>query len=231
MTRNRRWVCDCGNNVLAPGKMRRNDVRRFCFPCSERAGVLVERTCPALDRERAARADARREKAKRKRDAERAKTSHITRAGKVARIIARLDTWAREGVTMDPGWMKIRNGSRTRGRAGYFGRVWLNPEDTRVWHDAIILHEFVHICLYRSGKADAGHGQAFRGVYLAAASEFFGIPEAVILDAWRDQMAVHGRSTIKAYHMDHAVVRVVTEARRQEAAGGNTNPTGGTRNV
>ncbi len=58
------WVCpSCGGGLLAPGRPRRDDVRRYCLPCSEATGRLVARTCPAADRERAARAERGREAA------------------------------------------------------------------------------------------------------------------------------------------------------------------------
>jgi len=48
------WRCpDCGNQKRAPGKPRRNDVRRFCLPCSQRTGYMVERVCPTLEKKRA----------------------------------------------------------------------------------------------------------------------------------------------------------------------------------
>lgn len=56
----RRWVCPtCGSGALAPSKPRRDDVRRYCLDCSKQTGRLVERTCPALDKDRAARAEKR----------------------------------------------------------------------------------------------------------------------------------------------------------------------------
>ena len=48
------WRCpDCGSGVRAPGKPRLNDVRRFCLPCSQRSGYMVERVCPTLETKRA----------------------------------------------------------------------------------------------------------------------------------------------------------------------------------
>lgn len=65
----RRWVCgECNDGVLAPSKPRRDDVRRYCLDCSKRTGKLIERTCPALDRERAASTAKRTERAKAKRE-------------------------------------------------------------------------------------------------------------------------------------------------------------------
>ena len=49
----KRWKCpECDSGVLAPGKPRRNDVRRYCLDCSHAVGVLVERICPALEKDR-----------------------------------------------------------------------------------------------------------------------------------------------------------------------------------
>jgi hypothetical protein len=69
----RTWICDNPNHsgVLAPERMRADDVRRFCWPCSLETGRLVKRHAPALERERergrvakAARARQKREKAR-----------------------------------------------------------------------------------------------------------------------------------------------------------------------
>lgn len=50
----RRWVCPtCGEGVHAPDRPRRDDVRRYCLPCSAKAGRLVERACPARENARA----------------------------------------------------------------------------------------------------------------------------------------------------------------------------------
>lgn len=62
-----RWECPNGKHpaILAPQRPRKNDVRRFCLPCSEQAGVLVERTAPSLERKRAAKAEFRKAKTQR----------------------------------------------------------------------------------------------------------------------------------------------------------------------
>lgn len=64
-----RWKCPtCGNGLLAPSRPRRNDVRRYCLPCSSKAGVLVERVAPALDKQRETREKARAERERKKRE-------------------------------------------------------------------------------------------------------------------------------------------------------------------
>lgn len=66
---NRRWSCPTGEHpsVLAPGKLRKKDIRRYCLPCSEVVGILVERRCAAHEKR------AERSKAKAARKRERAK--------------------------------------------------------------------------------------------------------------------------------------------------------------
>lgn len=50
----RRWVCPkCDAGCLAPSRPRKDDVRRFCLPCSAKTGRLVERVCPAADNAKA----------------------------------------------------------------------------------------------------------------------------------------------------------------------------------
>lgn len=68
----RRWVCpSCSAGLLAPDRPRLDDVRRYCLPCSQRSGRLVQRACPALERERAQRAERSKERAAAKRSKER----------------------------------------------------------------------------------------------------------------------------------------------------------------
>jgi len=51
MVKQIRWKCEqCGNGLLAPSRPRKNDVRRYCLPCSAKRGTLVERIAPALQK-------------------------------------------------------------------------------------------------------------------------------------------------------------------------------------
>lgn len=66
-----RWECPNGLHpgVLASSRPRKNATARYCLACSETAGVLVERTAPALERKRNAKTAVREEKRARERAA------------------------------------------------------------------------------------------------------------------------------------------------------------------
>jgi len=65
----RRWACPSEKHpgVLAPGRLQKNDVRRYCLPCSTETGKLVERVCPALEKRRQERIQQRQRTERKKR--------------------------------------------------------------------------------------------------------------------------------------------------------------------
>lgn len=70
-----RWSCPEGKHpgVLAPGRLRTKDIRRYCLECSQEQGVLVERTCAALEKQRQAKKEQTDRKRKRQQEAARKK--------------------------------------------------------------------------------------------------------------------------------------------------------------
>ena len=53
MAKQVRWKCPiCDDGLLAPTRPRRNDVRRYCLPCSTKSGRLVDRVAPSLEKKR-----------------------------------------------------------------------------------------------------------------------------------------------------------------------------------
>ena len=69
MTKQVRWKCAiCDHGLLAPTKPRKNDVRRYCLPCSSKSGKLVERVAPSLEKKREQRSAVVREQNKMKRE-------------------------------------------------------------------------------------------------------------------------------------------------------------------
>lgn len=89
--RRTRWVCpECDDGVLGPQRPRRDNIVRYCLPCSEKAGKLVERSTPSLDKRREARAEknAERRAAKAKREREREKRrTHISLTDAAGRVV------------------------------------------------------------------------------------------------------------------------------------------------
>ena len=65
MTKQVRWKCaNCDHGLLAPTKPRKNDVRRYCLPCSAKTGKLVERVSPTLEKQRTVKSEQRKVKVK-----------------------------------------------------------------------------------------------------------------------------------------------------------------------
>ena len=53
MAKQVRWKCEkCDDGLLAPTRPRKNDVRRYCLPCSAKSGRLVDRVAPSLEKKR-----------------------------------------------------------------------------------------------------------------------------------------------------------------------------------
>ena len=153
-----RWKCPtCGHGLLAPTRPRRNDVRRYCLPCSSKAGVLVERVAPALDAQRAARDVARRERERKARERERDRKH---RANNTPRKVAQRK-WSTVGeygmnleretarlwkllAKMPPTMLKA---STTISRVTHnkppkvvlFKKGWRVDDQQRVWHSGTLL--------------------------------------------------------------------------------------------
>lgn len=143
-----------------------------------------------------------------------ARAAKMRSAKAAVKRAARLKVWKREGVRILSSYLSLR-WSRyriTHGRAGMFGWVALGAEATDTWDAVVIVHEMTHIALYRMRHPQRrGHGQAFRGLYLAAACEFFGISEAEVLKEWPKHK---GSRRLLAYDLDLAVASVASRKER-----------------
>jgi hypothetical protein len=151
-----RWGCGGGHpGVLAPGRLRRNDVRRFCWPCSLAAGVLVERTSAALERKRDAAKETRRRKASRKAatrkrardrtaDEKRRRREFFDAYARFYRRACRLKAWEVDLAKRPPGvFWGISSDGCARGR-GSRNRVGLDLGVGRAGNLELILHELAH---------------------------------------------------------------------------------------
>lgn len=172
--RRTRWVCpECGDGTLGPRRPRRDNIVRYCLPCSEKAGKLIERSTPALDRQRdkraAALAERRAERAKRKREKEKRRT-HLTlrdAAGRVveldpakeARRIAKKAGIADGKVRVT--WQRRRDGFNT-GRAWTRGRIHLSiGSQSLEKYCSLVAHELAHF----NTPWDEHHGDGWRDEY------------------------------------------------------------------
>ncbi len=163
--RRTRWVCpDCGRAQLAPRRLRRVDVRRYCLPCSKKAGVLVERSAPVNEKRRERSAERSREKQKRAREREvAAKTIRTvdaagrTRYVNVEREVLRMAK--KIGRKPEVTLYRRRTTGGTSGRCFDY-RVHITTEDGERWErlQYVMAHEVAHIGMpWRKP-----HGRKFR---------------------------------------------------------------------
>lgn len=181
----KRWKCpSCGNGVLAPEKPRMKDVRRYCLDCSAVTGFLVERTCPALDKKREAKAAVRKEQAVVKRAKEKAQLEASHMIGDL-NLREMLDRAIRlpcfEQKHRKRLWTIKLHIRRNKVLAGYAGRAFhgrnMIQVTENVWWNKdhaldTLLHELAHMCVYHFNYSAASrtdrnnqHGPTFRKWY------------------------------------------------------------------
>lgn len=193
----RRWACPTGAHpgVLGSTRPRRDDLVRYCLPCSIAVGRLIERTAPALERQRAAAAD---------RAATRTKARRAARSAAVARAMA-VETarYTVDGLDLRAEMERIRRlplfaGTRVARLAPGFtvtrcrtaprtcaGRAWpsehrihlsLWPTISRAKACATLVHELTHLWVGRDNRdSKAWHGEAFQRAMRAAFKAAYGI--------------------------------------------------------
>ena len=182
-----RWACPNGcPAVLAPSRLRRDDVARYCLPCSAKRGRLVLRLAPALEAKRAAKVAATKAKkvVRAERTAERETSYHTVHGVDLREELKKL--WshpiARELRAklhplhrVTPPKLVVRNRS-TRGRYGvaYWqdhkilinripGQDAYNVRDT-------LAHEVAHILTPR-----ARHGIAWKTAFRLLCEQAYGV--------------------------------------------------------
>lgn len=222
----RRWTCDrCGVTVLAPERMRMNDARRYCLPCTEESGLLKERVCLALEKLRAEKVERRNEAAKKqraakKRRAAKARSAAVDRSKdrewvdglhvptEVARLL-RLDCWLGAFKGHTPAFNLTRSkGSVFSGRAwpGVFRMhftIGLKCSAAEACH--LLVHELAHL----AAGENEGHGALFFGFHRAAVCEAYGVAPSDFID-----------SNLARYEdRDHHSLLVLEEAFRRKVGG------------
>lgn len=193
----KRWTCPNGDHpgVLAPARLRKIDVRRYCLPCSEEAGVLVERSCPSKERERARRKENRRKKGARRRKTEAQKKlsarraraqrryerehvlgihvpSHFQQVCESPCVARALEILERRRPTVKV--RRRRSSGHTSGHAApWTGHVVLTLPEKCSWGQltVIVAHEIAHVCC----ADEEWHGAAWRAMFLEVLAEVYGL--------------------------------------------------------
>lgn len=199
-TRTYRWICPlCGAGKLAPSRPRRDDARRFCLPCTDKTGRLVERTCPALTAKRQKAADRRSQRAQaaqaaKARQRQKARETAAQRAQArsereivVRNLAAGMAAYFPEGsIFLDKMVVEVAflRGKRKQFR-GYRGtahtidqriKLWVPPRWTETEQGLtdvhmLALHELAHL----SAPPGSGHNADWRERYLQAVELMTGI--------------------------------------------------------
>jgi len=190
----RRWACPtCEHTHLAPGGMRKVNLLRYCVPCSQQAGKLIERVCAAAERKRSAgkarsavKQSAKRKRVAGKRAAHKAARSRVVHGvncrAEVARQINKAEIFAPlrgRRITTEVDWRK------GRGRLGYAVGSWRivvygNRARSADCVRQTITHELVHCLNVRTegwpedlGGRRIVHGERFKRTLVEAARQLY----------------------------------------------------------
>ena len=180
---NRIWICNNPNHqgIRAPGRMRKDDIRRFCWLCSQESGYLVERHAPALE---AKRKDAKakrqeREQARRQREREKRSAREVVDGVDVGKEIIRLMKLPALRDELPPR-LRDRPVPWTLDRSsngGYSGRAWPRQRIHLTLGDipasevrTIIVHELAHYVM-----PDGHHSGRWARCYARAVREAYGV--------------------------------------------------------
>ncbi len=183
MAKQVRWKCEkCNNGLLAPSRPRKNDVRRYCLPCSAKQGTLVERIAPALEKHREQRAAFVSHKMKQQRQQERQKQLPSKEQARIDRLRKQMITKEAERIwkLMQPyhngkrlPQIGIARGKNWGSQYGYAQSSWnyiqvnVDREQSvqrskRVWE--VLAHELCHCAVpptRRSDKTRDVHSREF----------------------------------------------------------------------
>lgn len=150
-----RWTCPNGcGSVLGPSKPRRDNICRYCLECSAQMGRLVERTAPALERKRQAKAEASKTRRQTKAQAEAAALTewHTVGGVDVREVVAQAVRLPALRPAKGVPWT-FRRGTRERvtGRGGAYRWILTASPEART-EDVVgtILHELAHVACGRS---------------------------------------------------------------------------------
>jgi hypothetical protein len=181
MTKQVRWKCEiCNHGLLAPTKPRKNDVRRYCLPCSGKTGKLVERISPTLEKQRTVKSEQRKVKVKK------VNTEKKVLRDKKSVVLKRNAAIRKEGERvwkLMEGWHKGKPmpkinivQSRYKHGAGH-AKYWRNEIQVNVypeqnerssqWTWYVLAHELAHCAcppVVTNGKRDVHHKEFYKAL-------------------------------------------------------------------
>ena len=211
-TRRTRWVCpSCGKGKLGPQRPRKDNVVRWCLPCSAKTGKLVERSAPSLEKKAEEKADA----AKTRRAAKKAKADekwivHGFDLRAVLRVLWRSKTMKAARTQAKLPALSITRAKNTRhlGSSGHASpwkhsiHVTINPRSGPMAVLQLLAHEVAHLgpVIGRRGSRE-WHGADFRARLADLCIEVFGVDKATAYQKNID--------TRKAYAFDGELVRLM----------------------
>lgn len=179
-----KWVCGlCSSVKLAPARPRKNDVRRYCLPCSEEQGHLVERTCPAREKATKERATKRKEHVKQvKRLVREHENARYSRAGYDIRDLVdefwRLPAIKEARERLSPAPMKPMLKVRLSKEPSFAsGRAWQGSHPRITFtlgsdvEAARLLQLTLHEVVHTAQANNVGHSDAFWALLHQAAHE------------------------------------------------------------
>jgi hypothetical protein len=189
-TKRVRWECPNGEHpgVLGSTRPPKDSIVRYCLPCSEASGRLVERVAPALERKRAAKTAARKTKAQKQQEREAARMREWPNAlHLIFEHAKRLKCWRKE---VKHAKLELRH-SKTRsfspGHAHYLsGRITMTAGSDVGGAIETLVHELAHIAHFEryerktyfnydlESSKRKPHGSRFYGVLFEASAELLG---------------------------------------------------------
>jgi len=176
-----RWECpnELHPGVLGSTRPRKDDVMRFCLPCSADTGRLVERVAPSLERKRAAKTAQARAKAQTKRDRDVAKKQQYPYVlDEIFKRVKKLSCWRREVKSAQMEWTYVKTQSYASGHASY-QRIRVRVGTVVGNAIEVIVHELTHVAFYRRygdviGTQKDHHDERFHAMLRAASRELLG---------------------------------------------------------
>lgn len=219
-----RWECPAGIHpaVLGSTRPRKNATVRYCLPCSEAGGELVERVAPALERQRAAKTAVAHKRNERR--SEKARAAKRSRSVLEVRevdgtrgeldIRRTLEKMIRLPVLRDLAerycpYAHLRapevtlRRSRTQGYSGHAHYytwgfvVTASADPSRESFEELLLHELVHLL-----TPGANHNQRYRSLLTMAAREYW------------PGLKVRADDAKTAYALDAVIIKEVKAGKR-----------------